>query len=183
MEQDEIHQQSSSNEAVLLNQNFMQLRLDTRPMIADVKMFLSAIDIQYFQNPDTGEVVEKEVMKGEPLANAKGITAIVNILQMRANHHIVQGNTNRDEYNNALADAREEITEIIIINCYDWGINDSKLNMIIDNILAFLTMFLSRTIDNKERESYQQQFSSREVVHQSNKKESVIQDFAQGIRR
>lgn len=182
MEQDESTNYGMTNESVLQNPNFMQLRLDTRPLLRDIELFLSA-KRPILKESNTGALYEDYEVIGKPLANQEGITAMLNVVHLSANHHVVQGNIQHVEYLNLLADARRELTEQIVVNCYDWGIEDSKLNMIIDTIMRFLLLFLSRPVDNLERLSYNQQFTSREVVTQARQKPaSAFRDFAEGIR-
>ena len=178
-ERTEAMQFGSSNEAALLNQNFMQLRLDTRPLIADIDLFLSA-KRKVVKEAQNGQLFEAFEDIGSPLANPAGINNLLNIIQLSANQHIVQGNTDKNDYLDIIADCRKELTEQIVINCYEWGIEDRNINLIIDNLMRFLRLFLSRTVENLERLSYQQQFASREIVHQG-KKAGALQNFADGI--
>lgn len=170
-----------SNQNQLANPSFIQIRLDTKPLLTDIETFLSAKKSVLKERKDGSYYENYEVM-GSPLANPEGITALLNIIRLSMmNEHIVQGNLMRDEYMMLLVNARKELTDHIITNCYEWGIDDSKLNMIIDTIMRFFKLFISRVINNEERKSYMQQFVSRESFTQGNKKEPLLKNFAQGM--
>lgn len=170
----------SSNESALLNQNFMELRLDINPLITKIEMFLSAKKEIHRKSAENGDIYVDYEQVGEPLANDAGINNLLNIIQLSANQHVVQGNLERTDYQDLMADTRKELTEQIVINCYNWAIDDMRINLIIDTIMRFLKLYLSRPIENLERLSYNQQFASREIVHQG-KRNNAIQDFAGGI--
>jgi hypothetical protein len=60
---------------------------------------------------------------------------------------------------------REELTLDFLENGDDWGIEDPlKYRYIVDKICSFLEGFLTRTIDNKERDSYSASMVSKEVI-------------------
>lgn len=171
----------ANNPSELHNPTFIQLRLDTRQLLKDIEMFLSAKRIYIVKNKLTGEVGEEEKEFGTPLANNNGITAIINIIHLSANHHTVTGNLSDARYGDLISITRKELTEEIVSNCYEWGVDDSKLNLIIDTVMRFLKMFLTRPIDNLERNSYQQQIVSRETISEQPRR-GALQDFANGIR-
>jgi len=181
-QQEDYQAYMMSNQNQLSNPSFISIRLDTKPLLTDIETFLSAKKSIVVQKED-GSVYEKYELTGTPLANPEGITALLNIIRLSMmNEHIVQGNLMRDEYMMLLVNARKELTDHIITNCYEWGIDDSKLNMIIDTIMRFFKLFISRVINNEERKSYMQQFVSRETFSQG-KKEPILKNFAQGIGR
>lgn len=171
----------STNEQQLNNQTFVQLRLDTKPLLKDIEIFLSAQHQTITEI--NGKIIYDYSTVGKPLANPEGITCIMNIIRMSMmNEHIVQGNLLREEYITLLVNARKELTDHIITNCYEWEIDDRKLNMIIDTIIRFFKLFISRVINNEERKSYMQQFVSRETFSQGVKKDNLLKGFAEGIR-
>lgn len=153
----------------VIDPTFLQLRLDTERIIDKIESFLSAKRSK-LRKDKNGEYIEEEVEYGKALANKKGITGILNMIHMRINHHTVQGNFKEDHYLDFIKRQREELTEACVINCYDWGIEDNKIALIVDTIMGFIEPFISRVINNKERDSYMQTFESKEVVDQRNKK-------------
>lgn len=171
------------NQQQQLNNSFLQYRLDTRPLMRDIEIFLSAQKLVLKQNKE-GQFYEDVDKFGKPLASKEGITALLNIMRLSMmNEHVVQGNLKREDYQTILMTSRKELTDHIIVNCYDWGIDDTKLNVIIDSIMRFFKLFISRTIDNKERDSFMSQFLSKELLTQSPKKDNILKNFAGGFSK
>jgi hypothetical protein len=171
----------SSNQQYIMNTSFMLMRLNTSPLVEDIKNFLQSKE-KIIKQDKEGEFYEEEKQIGLPLANPEGIMRICNLVRMRVNHHIVQGNFKEDHYWNFVSRARREITETIVKKCYDWDIDDSNLNMVIDEICALIEGFLTRTINNEERKSYGQQMQAREVITQEQRR-GALASFASGFRR
>jgi|TARA_R100001530_G_scaffold97568_2_gene67824 hypothetical protein len=181
MEREESNTISSNNEQ-FVNQSFIDLRLNTRDMVKDFENFLSA-KRSFVEVGEDGRYREIERVIGKPLANQEGITALLNMILLRAHHHAIQGNFDRDHYWENLCKTRKEISKHIIMNCYQWGIEDNKLNYIIDTMLDYLEKVISRLIDNEERKSYIQQFVSKEsIVQDQGRKQGALSSFAGGIR-
>jgi len=163
----------SSNQSYVNNASFMIRRIDTDPLVGKIDSFLSSTKVSIVQD-DSGEFKEKVEQIGLPLANKEGIMRICNIVSMRVNNHVAQGNYDMDHYWDFIARARKEITESVIKKCYDWEVDDSNINMIIDEICALIESFMTRPIGNLERDSYGQQFSSREVIKANEKKGGIM---------
>ena len=170
---------STSNQAYIQSASFMMMRLDTRALVKDIKNFLASKEV-YLKQDDKGEFYEEEEKIGRPLANEEGIMKICNIIRMRVNHHVAQGNFKEDHYWQFIMRARKELTETIIMKCYDWEIDDSDLNTVIDEICALIEAFLTRPIGNEERKSYSQQLAAREVIT-NNPKKNALQEFGGGL--
>ena len=161
--------------------SFLQIRLNTNRLLQDIELFLSAKKPVVKERED-GSLYETYDVVGSPLANETGVTHILNIIRLSMmNEHIVQGNLKHDEFLNLCADSRKELTDAIVQNCYEWGVSDSNLSDIVNTIMRFFKLFLSRTIENKERESYMQQFVSRETVSQSER--GGVRNFIGGLGR
>ena len=73
-----------------------------------------------------------------------------------------------------LARSRKEVAETIILKCYDWNIRDDNLNGIIDTICQLIEIYLTRTIDNKERESYSATFKETSSIVQNERKHNPL---------
>jgi hypothetical protein len=159
--------------------SFMMMRLNTSPLIEDIKNFLSSKE-DYIYQDQTGNIIQDTKQIGLPLANPEGITKICNIVRMTVNQHTAQGNLDEPHYWDIIQRAREEITETIVKKCYDWDIHDGDINTVIDEMLRLIELFLTRPIKNKERDSYNQQFNSREVIAMQPPKSS-LSSFAGGI--
>ncbi len=163
----------STNVQHLQDPTFIKLKLDVNPLLQNIETFLTAKRV-FTVRDENGQLYEEERIVGEPYANDIGVSAILSMVNIRANNHTVQGNFKKDEFDNYISGVRKEITIPIVLNCYRWGIDETKLMMIIDNIMSCLKPFFTRTIDNKERESLTAQFHSREVISQGKQKEVTI---------
>lgn len=151
----------TANQNSIMNTPFMIMRLDTAPLLNDIKNFLASKEVDMKQDAN-GEWQEEIKQIGVPLANDEGIMRICNIVRMRINKDVVQGNLKEDHYWENIARARKEITETVVKKCYDWEIDDSNLNMVIDEVNALIEMYLTRTIGNKEREGYSNTVQAKE---------------------
>ena len=111
--------------------------------------------------------IEVDVPIGLPIANEEGILKLCNIVRMNINQHTVQASIDKDHYWSLIERTRKEITNMIVLKCYDWDISDNDLNYIIDNIMRLIELFFTRPIDDKEREAYSQvqKMHSTEVVN------------------
>lgn len=134
--------------------SFLQYRLNTDPVVQQIEIALSGRVINYMIHPQTGEVVEHVKTLSSPKVNDEGFTAIVNYVKVHVNNQTVQGNLDEYRYSNMIADIREDFSMICMINLYKWDIRNSDYQYIVDSIMDVIKLFLSRTIGNKERESY-----------------------------
>lgn len=172
-ERNQYEQFQSTNVQHLNDPTFIKLKLDVNPLLTNIEAFLSAKRTALVRKED-GQLYEEERIVGEPYANDEGVSAILAMVNIRANNHTVQGNFKKEEFQDYIAMVRKEITLPIVLNCYRWGVDETKLMMIIDNIMSCLKPFFTRTIDNKERESLTSQFHSREVISQNSKQKEAV---------
>ena len=158
------------------NASIIQMRLDTEPLLKQIENFLSGK--RAYLSKDGENYVEAEKKVGKPLVNSNGVNMLLHIIHMRMNHHVVQGNFDKEHYYMFLERSRKELVDQVTVNCYNWAIDDNDIELIVDTIMAFIEPFTSRLIDNKERESYMQQFQMREVINQG---KGGLSSFANGI--
>lgn len=166
-----------------LDSNFLELRLQTSKVIKQAEDFLSAKRTYLVYDKALQQTKESTKQIGKALANDEGINGLLHILSLRINPHSIQGNFTREQYNDFIEMTRKELTEEIVNNCDEWEIADNKLNVIINTFLSFITTVLSRLIDNKERDSFNNQMRyethSREIV--ADQKSSGVTDFVKGL--
>lgn len=172
-DEDMYKQFQSTNVQHLQDPTFIKLKLDTNPLLQNIETFLTAKRV-FTVRDENGQLFEEERVVGEPYANQIGVSAILSMVNARANNHTVQGNFKKDDFDNYICATRKEIAKEVVSNCYTWGIDETKMMMVVDNIMGCLKPFFSRTIDNKERESLTAQFHSREVISQGKQKEVTI---------
>ena len=161
--EEEINQNTIMNNPGRMNSDLVQIRLDCKDLHREVEEFLNGTATAETVD-ENGQYLATSVVVSDPLANPKGVGRIMNIIRMRINPQVVQGNFSEDMFCNYVADFREELMKQTIFNCYNWNVIDDEVDYMIDNIVGMVQPFMSRLIDNKERESYSTISSSREVV-------------------
>lgn len=131
----------------------LNMRLNTAEPLQRIQEFLEGKQRLNFQKEDgTWEV--KDIPCGEPKANNLGVQGLLSRLTALFNASVVQGNYKDYMYFDHICQMRKELTDEIVINCNKWNVDESDLSGVVDMIMGTLKCFLSRLIDNKERESY-----------------------------
>lgn len=146
-------QVTSSNNSMFVSESVMRYRLDTRDVLADIEMQLRGQQITYERDSE-GAIVEKVVSIGKEKMNTIGIQSIMSYLRSLLGPHTVQGNFDQEGYDDLIMEIDVYLSENVMANLYNWGIKIDDYNHILDTVVTTLRLFLSRTIDNKERESY-----------------------------
>lgn len=137
----------------------LQIRLQTNELIENIEMFLRGT-MTITEQDESGNIFTRQILKGQPKANDLGIQSLLNWIQLILNTQVVQGNFpseskgRSDMYTMYIYNVRMDLAHTIILNCYNWEIEDDDITMIIDSILNAVEPFMTRLIDNKERESY-----------------------------
>ena len=163
----QLRQHYNTNMDFVNNNSFMINRIDTSPLLDKIRKDISGKEIILVEDKSspTG-FIEKEKIVAKALANDEGVVRICNIAEETINTHTVQGNLKGEHYWEFIARFREEFTDEVIINSYDWSISDKDIDGVINKVCRLVELFLTRPVDNKERESYQKEFQSREVIQQ-----------------
>jgi len=138
----------------------LQIRLETREIIENIELFLRGNKI-IIEQDDKGKITTKRVSIGASKANDVGIQSILNWIQMILNPQVVQGNfpTDNQAYSRMYEDyiywARVNLVTYIMENIYHWDIIDEEIDGIVNSVMNIVEPFMTRLIDNKERESYE----------------------------
>lgn len=167
-EQQKVQYQSSNDSFV--QPNVLQMRLDTQSLLDDIYSFLRGKRLIY-KETDQG-VQASYVKEGTARANEEGAQAIVGWLKSQLNPAVVQGNWREERFMYFCERTRKELAKILLENAPRWGMKDTELKVIISSIMNALEGFMSRLIDNKERESYANSLAStgRELVNPNEQK-------------
>jgi hypothetical protein len=167
MNEQQMRQQSMlANNAAYVNQSALEMRLDTKELLAAIQKFLTGEMAYTVQDKDTGEIKITTVKTGEPLANQIGINHIINLVSSIINPATVQGNYTDDWWRECLVRLRGQLAAIIVCNTVKWEIEPTARKSIMVFIMDGLVVpFTSRLIDNKERESYANTIRSVEASH------------------
>lgn len=155
--------QTTVNESIH-HPSFVESRINTAPLLESIELYLKGKQKQTVQL-ENGMVVTQLVQVGRPLANEIGINNILSSIQMRINTHTVQGNFDNERYEDYKYHTRREIASDLVRNSPDWGVRDGDLLKIINDIMGLLIPFMTRLLQNKERESYGAQIQSREIIN------------------
>lgn len=151
-------EQAQSNTQASTNQYYqslsaLQIRLDTKPILDDIRTFLVGSELVAQEN-EKGEIEYSELKTGQAKANPAGVQALMSILSATFNPQVVQGNFDPKQYEQYIYDTHVSLIKIIVINSDNWAIQDDDIDVIVDFIMNLVQPFISRLIDNKEREGY-----------------------------
>lgn len=159
MEQDYFHPQSETANTYVsrttVDANVLQIRLDTQKLLMEIELFLKGRRISLGQDAQ-GYLKETLEESGQQLANSRGIQAIMGFLSSIVNPHVVQGNYKEEKYLAECAGIRKELAYLLVVGRVDWDIKQHHLQLIASYIMNAVKPFMSRLINNKERESYGQ---------------------------
>lgn len=155
-------QQSMTSNTAFLHPNVLQFRLDTSDLIANLQKFLSGKILIPQPQPDgSTKIVEQSI--GDKICTQKGSQQIVNYVQGIINPSVVQGNYTLEQYQNHVNRIHQAISRQLLVNYHDWEMNYEDLEFVNDFIMNLVETFLSRLIDNKERDSYAQSLKVAEA--------------------
>ena len=150
----------TSNNSGYVSQGALAIRLETSKILEDIELFLRGCKLVVQQDEATGEISTKRVSMGEQKANDLGVQAILNYISVIINPQVVQGNFPSDGkgmcimYDKYVEEVNIDLVILLVTNCYNWKIKDEDIEGIIDGIMKLVIPFMTRLIDNKERESY-----------------------------
>ena len=143
-------QGDSTNYATL---SALQLRLNTQPLLDQLEMFLKGERTVYSEVG--GKINSEKITTGKEKVNDKGVQSIMAYVSSIINPSVVQGNFDAEQYENYIYNCRLELTEDVVINRGIYNIDGDDLNLIINFCMKLIEPFISRLIDNKERDSYE----------------------------
>ncbi len=145
-------QSSYSNEGYN-NLSIIQIRLDTTKILKDIENYLKGKVVRIVQNSD-GSFKETDVVSGIALLNDQGVQSILSYMSGLINSSVVQGNYTKEQYLDHLDRIHGSITRQIIINRESWRLAQENMELVCDYLLNLIEPYLSRLIENKERDSF-----------------------------
>lgn len=154
--------------------DYIKLRLDTQKLHQDILNFLQGTRIILKYDKDSGTYSEETISSGDPLANPQGIQGLLSFVVAIVNPHTIQGNTDKPELMNILKHMELGLAERLTLSYEAWGIQPENRDHIIDTIMFMVQMVLSRTIDNKERDSYNTGFGKISQIFQGKNTKKLI---------
>jgi len=153
----------------------LKIRLETKELIESIELFLKGSKLEVTQD-EQGHIKTQEIWMGERKANEFGVQSILNYIGSIVNTQVVQGNFpsdspgHSDMFDNYIEEINLSLINIIFTNCYNWEIKDDDISVIIDHIMALIYPFMTRLIDNLERESYEKTITHSESHSQQGQK-------------
>lgn len=158
---------------IMHDADYIRLRLDTQKLHTDILNYLQGTTTVLKYDENVGTYVENVISSGVPLANQQGIQAILSFVVSVINTHTIQGNFQRNDYIKILKVAELQFAEWLALNYDDWGINPNNRDHIIDTIMTMVQLVLSRTVDNKERDSYSNKMGSISQFYNTDKNKAA----------
>lgn len=140
----------------------LQIRLDTAPILDNIEMFLRGERVIYKKGED-GSIIQDKLKLGEAKANELGIQSILTVLTGIINPQVVQGNFDKPTYYHFVETFHIDFATQVVANCRYWEIKENDMDMIVDFVMNIVSPFMSRVIDNKERDSYAATIRTSEV--------------------
>jgi len=136
------------------NETALKIRLETDHVLETIEMYLSGLAFA----TDGDKIIT--IKEGKPKANVEGVRAIMQSVKAYINSACVQGNLNQDQINMIMQDYHRGMANLLGFHSEEWNINRDERKSLVNFIEPFVFMFISRTKDNKERESYGMQIRS-----------------------
>lgn len=136
--------------------NALQIRLDTQPIISKLERYLKG-RYESIRKDNDGNIEMDTVESGEPKANDKGVQSILAWVSNIVNPQVVQGNFDGEniQYGEYMKRQRQSFSVHLMKNLHEYGIDPKDWKGIVDSIFSTIDPFMTRLIDNKERESYE----------------------------
>jgi len=173
----EENQNQDTSQQVYTNRYYnsasaLQIRLDTNPITEKIENFLRGGSYVIVEDEKTKKITTKFVVQGVEKANKEGVQGIIAYLTSIFNPQVVQGNFDEERYEQYISELNITLAQFIVTNSTRWAIDDEDIEYIINFIMALSIPFLSRLIDNKERDSYGDTIQTQERTILGNNKNS-----------
>lgn len=131
----------------------IHFRLDTSALLDELKdILLGQAPVLKLNDDGSREIVKQQVTS--PLVNDKGFQMIYGLVRMSINNAVVQGYTTDENFEYQVYDFETKIVLLLGCNYEEWGISQADRITIQLGLTTMFINFLSRTIDDKERQSY-----------------------------
>lgn len=152
MESERVEGYNQSNDGYT-TAGVVQLRLDTAPMLDSLEAFLRGRRVVGYQETPGG-IVPVLGKSGIPKMNDEGVQSVMSWLSPMLSAHTVQGNFKAEDYDAYIEEIDINFRQMIMTNLHNWEIKIEDYDTICNQVIIVSIAFFSRTIDNKERESY-----------------------------
>lgn len=148
--------------------NVVKARIDTTELLERIEYYLRGSYLERMQTED-GQIISRIIKHGIPKANPLGVQSIMSWTAMTLNAQVVQGNFTSDKtgYSQMYEDYcywfQCDLGDYLMTNLDNFGIELREFQGIIDGTMNIVRPYMTRLIDNKERESYAETTKSTET--------------------
>lgn len=146
----------------------LNLRLNTQPELDKIEEYLSGSRMQIVQNSE-GNFVQVKAELGEPKLNREGVNQVLSFISSVFNSQNVQGNFDDARYDSYIEEFNINLAGMLVENAAAFEISDESIEPICDFTMSLIVPFMTRTLYNKERDSYAQTLQHRENTTQTSK--------------
>lgn len=150
------------------SESSLRLRLDTDKLLMGIETDLRGEIIQVVEVRGEYKTIRTPV--GQKKCNDRGVQDVMKFLRSSINPSSTQGNLKNEVYEKYLFYKRIELTKMMFVNFPDYDMTEEDMISIINDCMSLIELVVSRTIDNKERESYQQTVKHTETQSIEGKK-------------
>ena len=154
--------------------NSLQIRLNTDSILERYELFIRGERLTYSQNAQGMLIAIKDKI-GAPKANERGIQDMLNWISGIVNPQVVQGNFLLDNkgfsraYEDYMYHFRVDFMEYLMTNLYNFDIDETELQGIVDQAELMIRPFMTRLINNEERKGMGQTVKSDTSVVRAKK--------------
>lgn len=174
-----------------LDYDVFRLRTDPTILLDELRMEILRQTKKYHKQgllrDHLGKFDLVQIKGTEPLANEKGVEEILMFVRKLLNNHVVQGFTvDHVHHRSKMRYIADFTTRTFWTKRKEWGIRLNDTNYLIGGVTGMIDLFLTRTIGNKERESYSEQFkenTTREFRNTGSKPNLFSKMFNNWARR
>lgn len=157
----QTQQVTSSNQGYNTS-SVIEKRLETQALLDQIETFLRGH--QLIPHEVAGKGIHfLKVPCGKNKCNDVGVQSIMAFMHSIINPSVVQGNLTLEQYGNYIYETNVSLVQNIVINSDNWQISDEDIEVICDFVMSLVIPYVSRTIDNKERESYDNTMHTNET--------------------
>lgn len=158
-EQKQNMSQEASNNAFYTSATALQIRLNVEPLIAQLEMDIRGLRESWDEKTQQMKITPVS----EPLFTKEiGIQNYLSYVRTVINTQVVQGNLDEDSYADFMSSFHEGLASDLMINLHKYGLSTSHYNKVIRMATNLARGFLTRSLNNKERESYANTFKTVE---------------------
>ena len=151
------------------NYDYIQYRLNNQLVVQKFEDTLSGIKRDIIFDKEQNDYKEVVSVVNTPHINEVGKQAIIGYFSMLANSSTVQGNLSREQLNTELLYISRHVSKMLAKNGKLWECTANR-EMIHNQFLDHLNIFLTRPINNLERESYLNVKQQESTIIKDNKR-------------